>query len=107
MVQFTLPKNSKVLTGKTWPKPEGKNVRLILTHRKLPTRAEMVQTSGGWHTHASEKLTCLYLGRFCTSRCLCRITQCLCGREHHIRRLECAGTVRDNGISHWPTNGTL
>ena len=30
---------------------EGKNVRLILTHRKLPTRAEMVQTSGGWHTH--------------------------------------------------------
>jgi uncharacterized protein YndB with AHSA1/START domain len=31
--------------------PEGKNVRLILTHRKLPTRAEMVQTSGGWHTH--------------------------------------------------------
>jgi len=27
MVQFTLPKNSKVVTGKTWPKPEGKNVR--------------------------------------------------------------------------------
>jgi uncharacterized protein YndB with AHSA1/START domain len=31
--------------------PEGKNVRLILTHRKLSTRADMVQTSGGWHTH--------------------------------------------------------
>ena len=31
--------------------PEGKNVRLILTHRKLSTRANMVQTSGGWHTH--------------------------------------------------------
>jgi hypothetical protein len=31
--------------------PEGKNVRLILTHRKLSTRADMVNTSGGWHTH--------------------------------------------------------
>lgn len=31
--------------------PEGRNVRLILTHRQLPTRADMVQTSGGWHTH--------------------------------------------------------
>lgn len=31
--------------------PEGKNVRLILTHRHLPNRADMVQTSGGWHTH--------------------------------------------------------
>ncbi len=30
---------------------EGENVRLILTHRELPTRAEMVQTSGGRHTH--------------------------------------------------------
>ncbi|MDP2334702.1 MAG: SRPBCC family protein [Reyranella sp.] len=31
--------------------PEGGNVRLILTHRHLPDRADMVQTSGGWHTH--------------------------------------------------------
>ncbi len=31
--------------------PEGKNVRLILTHRRLSNRADMVQTSGGWHTH--------------------------------------------------------
>ena len=31
--------------------PEGTNVRLILTHRRLSTREEMVQTSGGWHTH--------------------------------------------------------
>jgi succinate dehydrogenase iron-sulfur subunit len=23
MVQFTLPRNSKMMTGKTWPKPEG------------------------------------------------------------------------------------
>jgi succinate dehydrogenase / fumarate reductase iron-sulfur subunit len=25
MVQFTLPKNSKILVGKTWPKPQGAN----------------------------------------------------------------------------------
>jgi len=31
--------------------PEGKNVRLILTHRHLPDRAKMVQSSGGWHAH--------------------------------------------------------
>ncbi len=31
--------------------PEGGNVRLILTHRQLATRADMIQTSGGWHTH--------------------------------------------------------
>ncbi|MEL6889179.1 MAG: succinate dehydrogenase iron-sulfur subunit, partial [Pseudomonadota bacterium] len=23
MVQLTLPKNSRITTGKTWPKPEG------------------------------------------------------------------------------------
>ena len=28
MVQLTLPKNSRMTTGKTWPKPEGaKNLR--------------------------------------------------------------------------------
>ena len=45
--------------GKSWEKsevtfelvPEGKNVRLILTHKNLPNRAAMVGTSGGWHTH--------------------------------------------------------
>ena len=31
--------------------PDGRKVRLILTHRLLPTRADMVQSSGGWHTH--------------------------------------------------------
>ena len=36
MVQFTLPKNSKVLTGKTWPKPEGKNVRKFQIYRWNP-----------------------------------------------------------------------
>ncbi|MBV0913011.1 succinate dehydrogenase iron-sulfur subunit [Anianabacter salinae] len=37
MVQFTLPKNSKVQTGKTWPKPEGaKNVRKFKIYRWDP-----------------------------------------------------------------------
>jgi len=31
--------------------PEGEKVRLILTHRRLTDRANLVQTSGGWHTH--------------------------------------------------------
>jgi len=31
--------------------PEGAKVRLILTHRRLTDRGELVQTSGGWHTH--------------------------------------------------------
>ena len=31
--------------------PEGRNVRLVLTHRRLPTRAEMADVSGGWHLH--------------------------------------------------------
>ena len=37
MVQFTLPKNSKIKTGKTWPKPEGaKNVRKFQIYRWNP-----------------------------------------------------------------------
>ena len=36
MVQFTLPKNSKVLTGKTWPKPAGSNVRKFQIYRWSP-----------------------------------------------------------------------
>ena len=31
--------------------PQGTDVRLVLTHRKLPNRAMMVNVSGGWHTH--------------------------------------------------------
>lgn len=30
---------------------EGDGVRLVLTHRRLPTRDEMVDVSGGWHAH--------------------------------------------------------
>ncbi len=37
MAEFTLPKNSKVLVGKTWPKPEGaKNVRAFKIYRWNP-----------------------------------------------------------------------
>ena len=37
MVQFTLPKNSTIRTGKTWPKPEGaKNVRKFSIYRWSP-----------------------------------------------------------------------
>jgi len=31
--------------------PQGDKVLLTLTHRKLPTRAEIVDVSGGWHLH--------------------------------------------------------
>ncbi|MBE2275001.1 MAG: succinate dehydrogenase iron-sulfur subunit [Rhodobacteraceae bacterium] len=37
MVQFSLPKNSQVRTGKTWPRPEGAtNVRKFLIYRWNP-----------------------------------------------------------------------
>jgi succinate dehydrogenase / fumarate reductase iron-sulfur subunit len=37
MVQLTLPKNSQIRTGKTWPKPEGgKNVRKVKVYRWNP-----------------------------------------------------------------------
>lgn len=31
--------------------PQGNEVLLVLTHRKLADRGEMVNVSGGWHTH--------------------------------------------------------
>lgn len=31
--------------------PRGDKVLLTLTHRKLPTREEMVNVAGGWHVH--------------------------------------------------------
>ena len=31
--------------------PQGNEVLLVLTHRKLANRAEMVEVAGGWHTH--------------------------------------------------------
>ncbi len=32
-------------------KPQGKNVLLVLTHRRIATRAEMNDYAGGWHSH--------------------------------------------------------
>ncbi|WP_372838384.1 2Fe-2S iron-sulfur cluster-binding protein, partial [Phaeovulum sp.] len=40
MVQFALPKNSKIRVGKTWPKPEGKNVRKFCIYRWDPDTGE-------------------------------------------------------------------
>lgn len=31
--------------------PQGDDVRLILTHRRLPNRTEMLAVAAGWHTH--------------------------------------------------------
>lgn len=31
--------------------PEGDKVRLVLTHRRLSSRSEMTDVSGGWHVH--------------------------------------------------------
>lgn len=31
--------------------PQGEKVLLVLTHRRLPNRDEMVNVSGGWHQH--------------------------------------------------------
>ena len=31
--------------------PQGEDVLLTLTHRRLPNRGQMVNVSGGWHTH--------------------------------------------------------
>lgn len=37
MVQLTLPKNSRMTTGKTWPRPEGaSNVRKVQIYRFNP-----------------------------------------------------------------------
>jgi uncharacterized protein YndB with AHSA1/START domain len=33
--------------------PEGANVRLVVTHRRLRDRAMMIDTASGWHTHFS------------------------------------------------------
>jgi uncharacterized protein YndB with AHSA1/START domain len=54
------PPHSLTITWDETPAPsevtfdltsEGKDVRLVLTHRKLATKADMIGVSGGWHTH--------------------------------------------------------
>ena len=36
MVQFKLPKNSRITVGKSWPRPSGKNVRKFQIYRWTP-----------------------------------------------------------------------
>ncbi len=48
LLTFTWPPNSEVTFEL---EPKGSKVLLVVTHRKLDSREEMVMTSGGWHTH--------------------------------------------------------
>jgi uncharacterized protein YndB with AHSA1/START domain len=43
------PKDSSEVTFELIP--QGENVVLELTHRRLPDRTTMVRVAGGWHTH--------------------------------------------------------
>ncbi|MGA1635804.1 MAG: succinate dehydrogenase iron-sulfur subunit, partial [Gemmobacter sp.] len=40
MVQLTLPQNSKVRVGKTWPRPDAKNLRTFRIYRWNPDDGE-------------------------------------------------------------------
>ena len=40
MVQFTLPKNSQIVQGKTWPKPSSGNIRGFKVYRWNPDNGE-------------------------------------------------------------------
>ena len=40
MAKFTLPKNSKILQGKTWPKPSGQNLKGFKVYRWDPDSGE-------------------------------------------------------------------
>lgn len=48
LLKITFGKTSEVTFELT---PKGKDVLLTLTHRKLATRADMLNVSGGWHSH--------------------------------------------------------
>ena len=49
MVQFTLPKNSKITTGKTWPKPDGaENLRKFQIYRWNPDDGKNPQVDTYW-----------------------------------------------------------
>jgi succinate dehydrogenase / fumarate reductase iron-sulfur subunit len=49
MAEFTLPKNSRMVTGKSWPKPEGaKNVRAFKIYRYDPDTGRNPQIDTYW-----------------------------------------------------------
>ncbi|MFT5787722.1 MAG: succinate dehydrogenase / fumarate reductase iron-sulfur subunit, partial [Ascidiaceihabitans sp.] len=49
MVQLTLPKNSRMTVGKTWPKPEGAtNLRKFSIYRWNPDDGKNPQLDAYW-----------------------------------------------------------
>ncbi len=48
LLAYTWGKSSEVRFELT---PRGDKVHLVLTHRRLPSRDDMVNVSGGWHAH--------------------------------------------------------
>ena len=48
LLVFTFGESSEVQFDLT---PRGKQVQLVLTHRRIPNRDFMLSVSGGWHTH--------------------------------------------------------
>ena len=54
MVELTLPKNSKISTGKTWPKPEGAtNLREYRIYRWSPDDGEPARRADERSTNGS------------------------------------------------------
>lgn len=48
LLAYTWGKNSRVRFELS---KQGKDVRLVLTHERLPNRDEILSVSAGWHTH--------------------------------------------------------
>ena len=48
LLAMTWPESSEVIFEL---KPQGSQVLLTVTHRRLASREEMIDVSGGWHTH--------------------------------------------------------
>jgi uncharacterized protein YndB with AHSA1/START domain len=52
LLSYTWDEGSKVASEVTFElTPQGEEVRLVLTHRRLGDRAMMLSVAGGWHTH--------------------------------------------------------
>ena len=60
MVEFTLPKNSRMTVGKTWPKPEGaKTTRKVQIYRYVifPQALRRVLPAKCWRLLVCRKIT--------------------------------------------------
>jgi uncharacterized protein YndB with AHSA1/START domain len=58
VLEFDPPRRLRItFTGETVSEvtfeltPEGVSTRLVITHKKLPNRAEMLNVGGGWNSH--------------------------------------------------------